>query len=197
MGLYLSDAHGHQKAYKDLIAFIDEGNELTLDKVQNTVIYHSRDTSLRAFALTHAGASPSCNHRCPRCCDPRGTTPRPSRSSSGAGGRSGSPSATTHSLRGFVERMVDAKLAGPNPVYTNHDQDDLTERENIWRAHGMPEETQAFAAMLYRNNMAPEQILFDAGCTDYADDGAHIAIAHAAEQLLREGYESTDDDGDA
>jgi hypothetical protein len=102
MGLYLSDAHGHQKAYKDLIAFIDEGNELTLDKVQNTVIYHSRDTSLRAFALTHAGASPSCNHRCPRCCDPRGTTPRPSRSSSRAGGRSGSPSAPTHSLRGFV-----------------------------------------------------------------------------------------------
>jgi hypothetical protein len=74
MGLYLSDAHGHQKAYKDLITFIDEGNELTLDKVQNTVIYHSRDTSLRAFALTHAGASPSCNHRCPRCCDTRGTT---------------------------------------------------------------------------------------------------------------------------
>ena len=197
MGLYLSDAHGHQKAYKDLIAFIDEGNELTLDKVQNTVIYHSRDTSLRAFALTPAGASPSCNHRCPRCCDPRGTTPRPSRSSSRAGSSSGSPSATTHSLRGFVERMVDEKLAGPNPVYTKYDQDALTERENIWRAHCMPEETQAFAAMLYRNNVAPEQILFDAGCTDYADDRAHIAIAHAGEKLLREGYESTDDDGDA
>jgi hypothetical protein len=61
----------------------------------------------------------------------------------------------------------------------------------------MPEETQAFAAMLYRNNVAPEQVLFDAGCTDYADDRAHIAIAHAAEKLLREGYESTNDDGDA
>jgi hypothetical protein len=32
---------------------------------------------------------------------------------------------------------------GPNPVYTKHDQDALTARENIWRAHGMPEETQA------------------------------------------------------
>jgi hypothetical protein len=61
----------------------------------------------------------------------------------------------------------------------------------------MSEETQAFAAMLYRNNVAPEQILFDAGCTDYADDRAHIAIDHATENLLREGYESTDDDGDA
>jgi hypothetical protein len=59
--------------------------------------------------------------------------------------------------------MVDEKLAGPTSVYTKHDQDDLTERENIWRAHGMPEETQAFADMLYRNNVAPEQILFDAG----------------------------------
>jgi hypothetical protein len=93
--------------------------------------------------------------------------------------------------------MVDEKLAGPNPVYTKYDQDALTERENIWRAHGMPEETQAFAAMLYRNNVAPEQILFDAGCTDYADARAHIAIDNAAEQLLRAGYESTDDDGDA
>jgi hypothetical protein len=51
--------------------------------------------------------------------------------------------------------------------------------------------------MLYRNNVAPEQVLFDAGCTHYADDRAHIAIARAAEKLLREGYESTDDDGDA
>ena len=61
----------------------------------------------------------------------------------------------------------------------------------------MPEETQAFAAMLYRTTVAPVQALFDAGCTDYADDRAHIAIANAAEQLLRAGYESTDDDGDA
>ncbi len=53
----------------------------------------------------------------------------------------------------------------------------------------MPEETQAFASMLYRNNVAPEQVLFDAGCTDYADDRAHIAIAQAAENLLRGGYD--------
>jgi hypothetical protein len=111
-----------------------------------------------------------------------------------AGSRSGSPTANQNSLRGFVERMVDDKLAGPNPVYTKHDPDALTERENIWRARGMPEETQAFAAMLFRNHVAPEQVLFDAGCTDYADDRAHLAIAHAAETLLREGYESTDDD---
>ena len=61
----------------------------------------------------------------------------------------------------------------------------------------MPEETRCFASMLYRNNVAPEQVLFDAGCTDYADERAHIAIAQAAENLLREGYDSTDDDDDA
>ena len=65
----------------------------------------------------------------------------------------------------------------------------------------MPEETQGFASMIYRNNVAPEQVLFDAGCTDYADERAHIAIAQAAENLMREGYESTaestDDDDDA
>ena len=61
----------------------------------------------------------------------------------------------------------------------------------------MSEDTRCFASMLYRNNVAPEQVLFDAGCTDYADERAHQAIAHAAENLLREGYESTDDDDDA
>ena len=34
MGLYLSDASSHQKAYKELITYINDGNELTLDKVQ-------------------------------------------------------------------------------------------------------------------------------------------------------------------
>ena len=61
----------------------------------------------------------------------------------------------------------------------------------------MPEETQAFTSMLYSNNVAPEQVLFDASCTDYADERAHIDIAQAAKNLLREGYDSTDDNDDA
>ena len=47
---------------------------------------------------------------------------------------------------------------------------------------------------LYRNNVVPEQVLFDAGCTDYQDERAHIAIAEAAENLMRMGYESADDE---
>jgi hypothetical protein len=38
MGLYLSEASGHQKAYKELLAYIDDGHALTLDKVQHEII---------------------------------------------------------------------------------------------------------------------------------------------------------------
>jgi hypothetical protein len=77
-----SEASGHQKAYKELLAHIDDGHALTLDEVQHEIIRFSRSHALRAFALTHAGNSPVCNHCCPRCCDTRGETPRPSHSSS-------------------------------------------------------------------------------------------------------------------
>jgi hypothetical protein len=82
MGLYLSEASGHQKAYKELLPHIDDGHALTFDKVQHEIIRFSRSHAPRTFALTHAGDSSVCNHRCPRCCDTRGETPRPSRSSS-------------------------------------------------------------------------------------------------------------------
>ncbi len=52
---------------------------------------------------------------------------------------------------------------------------------------------RVFVSMLYRNNVVPEHVLFDAGCTDYQDERAHIAIAEAPENLMRMGYESTDD----
>jgi hypothetical protein len=50
--------------------------------------------------------------------------------------------------------------------------------------------------MLYSNNVAPEQILLEAGCADFRDERAHSAIAEAAERVLREGYESTSDVND-
>jgi hypothetical protein len=42
MGLFLSMAPGHQKAYKELLAFVDAGNALTLDDVQHAMIRYSR-----------------------------------------------------------------------------------------------------------------------------------------------------------
>jgi hypothetical protein len=77
MGLYLSEASGHQKAYKELLAHVNNGHALTLEKVQHEIIRFSHSRAPRAFALTHAGDSSICNHRCPRCCDTRGETPRP------------------------------------------------------------------------------------------------------------------------
>jgi hypothetical protein len=38
MGLYLSEASGHQKAYKELLAHVDDDHAITLDKVQNAII---------------------------------------------------------------------------------------------------------------------------------------------------------------
>jgi hypothetical protein len=54
MGLYLSEASGHQKSYKELLAHIDDGHALTLDKVQHELIRFSRSHAPRALALTHA-----------------------------------------------------------------------------------------------------------------------------------------------
>ena len=39
-----------------------------------------------------------------------------------------------------------------------------------------------------------EQVLFEAGCTDYQDERAYPALAQAAENLMRMGCESTDDE---
>ena len=192
MGLYISTASGHQKAYKELLAYVDAGNTLTLDDVQHAIIQYSRSKSNRVFSVRRSDARCSnscprccssarndcaCNHRCPRCCDTRGRTPDPSsRTSSRAGSRTGSP----------------ARHVYPN--FTDQDQAALTERELLCSDRGMPEETRVYASMLYRNNVVPEQVLFDDGCTDYQDEHAHIAIAEAAENLLRMGCDSTDDE---
>jgi hypothetical protein len=110
MGLYLSEASGHQKAYKEILAHIDDGHALTLDKVQHEIIRFSHFRAPRAFALTHAGDSSVCNHRCPRCCNTRGETPRPSRSSS-------SPRSPSSSRAGSPRRTFSATAFPVNSVH--------------------------------------------------------------------------------
>jgi hypothetical protein len=203
MGLYLSTASGHQKAYKELLAYIDAGNALTLDNVQHAMIRYSRPTKPRAFSTrtpadvrrpevrrvqcsnccprccSSVKSDAACNRRCPRCCDTRGRSPHPSsRTSSRPGSRTGSPS----------------RRAYPN--WTDEDQEALVERELQWRDRGMPEETRVYASMLVRHNEVPEKLLFEAGCTNYDDDRAFPILAQAAENLMRVGSDSTDDDAD-
>ena len=60
----------------------------------------------------------------------------------------------------------------------------------------MPEETRVYASMLVRHNEVPEKLLFEAGCTDYQDDRAFPVLAQTAENLMRVGSDSTDDDAE-
>ena len=57
----------------------------------------------------------------------------------------------------------------------------------------MPEEARVYASMLVRNNVVPEQVLFEAGCTDYQDERAYPALAQAAENLMRVGCSNDED----
>ena len=181
-------ASGHQKAY--LFAHVDAGLALTLETVQHVIIRFSRSKSLRVFALrnsdthcTHVcprccdrdSADEACNHRCPRCCDHRNRTPIPSHTLSRDGSSTGSPDSRAY--RNFSAT----------------DLADLTGREQLWREQGITEETRVFAAMIYGNNVATEQILLEAGCADFRDECSHSVIAEAAERVLREGYDSTTD----
>ena len=67
MGLYHSEASGHQKTYKEFLDHIDNGHTLTLDKVQHEIIRFSRSRVPRALALTHDSDSQVCNHSSPSC----------------------------------------------------------------------------------------------------------------------------------
>jgi hypothetical protein len=153
MDLYLSEAFYHQKAYKELLAHVDDGHALTLDKVQNAIISFSRSRSARAFALTRSGDTPACTHGCPRCCAvPRGDTPgRTSRSSS----RASSPRAH----RTF--RTVD-----------DHE---------YWDNLGLDEEYHVFAAIFENNGVSPHQVLLDANIeSSFLHDDAGSALSRAA-----------------
>jgi hypothetical protein len=145
MGLYLSEASGHQKAYKQILAHIDDGHALTLDKVQHEIITFSRSHAPRDFALTHAGDSSVCNHRLPRCCDTRGETPRPSHSSSSP--RSHSSSSADNPRRTFSVTVF--------PV------------NSFWRANGLDPEYHVFDAVLQSNRVSPHQVLLDADVDNF------------------------------
>jgi hypothetical protein len=69
MGLHLSSSERHEKAYSELIACVDEGNALTLEKVQQVGLKYdlSRHPVARTFELTSDGTAEVCNHSCPRC----------------------------------------------------------------------------------------------------------------------------------
>jgi hypothetical protein len=165
MGLYLSEASCHQKANKELlISHIDNRHALTLDKVQHEIIRFSRSHAPRAFALTHAGDSSVCNHRCPRCCDTRGETPRPSRSSS-------SPRSHSPSLAGSPRRTFSATAA---PINT------------YWRNQGLDPQYHTFATILQSNYVSPHQVILDADIDHFGHPDTGHALMRAAANYPKE-----------
>ena len=166
MGLYLSEASCHQKAYKELLAHIDDGHALTLEKVQHEIIRFSDSRAPRAFALTHAGDSSVCNHRCPRCCDTRGETPRPSRSSSSPRSHSSSPRRTFSA--------TDAPL------------------NTYWRDQGLDPQYHTFAAVLQSNYVSPHQVILDADIDYFGHPDAGNARMRAAAKYPEDSHSDND-----
>jgi hypothetical protein len=90
MGLHMSSSDRHEKAYRELIAYVDEGNAITLEKVQQMGLKYSCSlhpvaSSSHTFTLTSEDADEVCNHNSPRCCYTRDSTSRSFRTSSGDG----------------------------------------------------------------------------------------------------------------
>ena len=144
MGLYLSDASGHQKAYKELIAHVDDGNDLTLDTVQHVIIRFSHSKSMRVFALRTGDTR--CTHACPRCCDRDDTEEACHHSCP----RTVTTVAAHRYLRSKCTSSLASSSAGsPARADRNYSVSDLNEREQLWREQGIDEETRVFAALLY------------------------------------------------
>ena len=81
----------YQKAYQELIADIDAGNAVSLDKVLQIGLKHARRSSRPVTALAalrktweeDCSCNPRIRYTCPNCAkDSRGNTPRSTRSSS-------------------------------------------------------------------------------------------------------------------
>jgi hypothetical protein len=177
MGLHQSASSRHERAYRELITYINEGNAITLDEVLKIGLKHSRDhhSAAKAFLAVHDGAD-VCNHTCPVCCkhDFRGRkTPRPSRSRS-------SPRSNSSSCASSPRRALSAQAAhGPINLY--------------WESQGLAHRYHTYAATLKKHFISPHQVLLDADIDDFRHPEAGPAIMSAACQFLPEPSSDADD----
>ena len=173
MGLHLSSSARHERAYRDLMSFIDEGNALTLEEVLKIGLKHSRDrpSTANAFSAVRA-ADDVCNRACPLCCS-RGRSPHPtSRTSSRAGSRHGSP------------------RSGPRAFRTVHDHE-------YWNKLGLDETYHTYAAVLECNGISPHQVILEEKISDFSHPKAGDAIAAVAAKFPLSVDTSADSDLDA
>jgi hypothetical protein len=180
MGLHQSDSSRHERAYRDLMTYINEGNALTLDEVLKVGLKYSRDrpSAANAFRAMHDAAA-VCNHACPLCCkrDFRGSeTPRPSCSRS-------SPRSNSSSRANSPRRALSAAAAqaahGPINSY--------------WQSQGLAHRYHTYAATLQEHYISPHQVLLDADIDQFSHPEAGPAIMAAAGQFLPEPSSDADE----
>ena len=156
--------HGrYQKAYRELIADIDAGNAVSLDKVLQIGLKHARRSSRPVTALAalrktweeDCSCNPRIRYTCPNCAkDSRGNTPRSTRSSSPRSPRQ---------PRGFKSQLA-------------QDLDAKYKEEGLCRLDPM---YCIYAVALAVNDIAPEQVLIDANIKgpdkfEHDDAGRHL-----------------------
>jgi hypothetical protein len=110
MGLHQSASSRHERAYRDLVTNINEGNALTLDEVLKVGLKYSRDRPSTASAYRAIrDADVVCNCACPLCCK-RGRSPQPvSRTSSRASSRRSQPKGVS----AFLSNLLTARGIKP------------------------------------------------------------------------------------
>ena len=156
MGLYLSPSTRHERAYRDLMTFIDEDNALTLEEVLEIGLKYSRDRPSTANALiTVRAADAVCNRACPLNCT-RDRSPHPSsRNSSRSSSRHGSPRPGARAFR----------------VVHDHE---------YWNKLGLDEVYHTYAALLEVNGISSHQVLLERKIDDFSHKDAGDAIAAVA-----------------
>jgi hypothetical protein len=89
---------------------------------------------------------------------------------------------------------VSSHTGSPAHAYRNYSVSDLIELKQLLREQGIDEKTRVFAALLYHHNVAPEQVLLDAGCKGFQDDCTPRALADAATRLMDDSCDASDVD---
>jgi hypothetical protein len=165
-GLHLSSSARYERAYLDLMTYINEGHAITLEQVLKVGLKYSRDNPsvARTFAASRAHDDEVCNHDCPRCCT-RGRSPHPSsRNSSRTYSRAGSPRLT----RAF--RTVHAS--------------------KYWANLGLDNIYHTCTVVLEVNGINPHQVLLE----DHIDNFGHQDAGDAIAAVAAKFPESDDSD---
>jgi hypothetical protein len=172
MGLHQSGSSRHERAYRELMTYINEGNAITLDEVLKIGLKHSSDhhSAVKAFRAAHDAAA-VCNHACPLCCkcDFRGSeTPRPLRLRSSPGSNSSS------------------RASSPR-------QDAYGPINSYWQSQGLAHRYHTYAATLQEHYISPHQVILDSNIDRFSHPDAGPALMSAAGQFLPEPSSDADE----